>query len=99
MGFSVRNFCRKWSCRGLMSISGRAAMVTAALGLALTPAAPAQARKYVPQLFPLLPPLDLLGSGAPRHRRTVHTAHTTRPPLHIPLPKPRPADAPQATKD
>jgi hypothetical protein len=80
MNFSLPDFCRKWSCRGYMSAG--AAMVTVALGLSLGPIEPAQARKYAA-------PLDLFGFGAPKPRRTVHAAK-------IPLPRPRPEEAPTA---
>jgi hypothetical protein len=59
-------------------------MVTAVLGFLLTPL-PAGARN--PGF-----PLDLLGIGAPRLQRTVH-------PAKIPLPRPRPADAPRAVPE
>lgn len=58
-------------------------MVTAALGLSLVLAERAEARKYAA-------PLDFLGLGAPRPRGTVHSAK-------IPLPKPRPEEAPKAS--
>lgn len=57
-------------------------MVTAALGLTLALADRAEARKYGA-------PLDIFGFGTPRPRATVHAAK-------IPLPKPRPAEAPKA---
>jgi len=80
MSFSLPDFRRKWSCRGYMSAG--AAMVTAALGLTLVLADRAEARKYAA-------PLDIFGFGTPRPRATVHAAK-------IPLPKPRPAEAPKA---
>jgi hypothetical protein len=80
MSFSLPEFRRKWSCRGYMSAG--AAMVTAALGLTLVLADRAEARKYAA-------PLDIFGLGAPRPRATVHSAK-------IPLPKPRPDEAPKA---
>ncbi|TFV43652.1 extensin family protein [Bradyrhizobium niftali] len=80
MSFSLPDFRRKWSCRGYMSAG--AAMVTAALGLTLALADRAEARKYSA-------PLDIFGFGTPRPRATVHAAK-------IPLPKPRPAEAPKA---
>jgi hypothetical protein len=83
MNFSLPDFCRKWSCRGYMSAG--AAMVTVALGLSLGPIEPAQARKYAA-------PLDLFGFGAPKPRRTVHAAR-------IPLPRPRPEEAPKAAPE
>ncbi|MBR0827291.1 extensin family protein [Bradyrhizobium manausense] len=87
MNFSLRNHRRKWSCRGFMSTG--AAMVTVALGAALVLTGPVQARKYAP-------PLDLFGFGTPkstsRPRGTVHTAK-------IPLPRPRPAEAPKAVPE
>ena len=63
-------------------MSAGAAMVTAALGLTLALADRAEARKYAA-------PLDIFGFGPPRPRATVHAAK-------IPLPKPRPAEAPKA---
>jgi len=80
MSFSLPDFRRKWSCRGYMSAG--AAMVTAALALTLVLADRAEARKYAA-------PLDIFGFGPPRPRATVHAAK-------IPLPKPRPAEAPKA---
>ena len=80
MSFSLPDFRRKWSCRGYMSAG--AAMVTAALGLTLVLADRAEARKYAA-------PLDIFGFGTPRPRATVHSAK-------IPLPKPRPEEAPKA---
>jgi hypothetical protein len=69
-------------------MSTRVAMVTVALVILLAQVGPAAARKNIP---PLLPPLDLFGDGKPRLRGTVHTAR-------IPLPRPRPAEAPRATE-
>ncbi|MEW6146988.1 MAG: extensin family protein [Bradyrhizobium sp.] len=80
MTFSVPDFRRKWSYRGFMSAG--AAMVTAALGLLLVSAERAEARKYPA-------PLDLFGLGTARPRAAVHAAR-------IPLPRPRPAEAPKA---
>jgi hypothetical protein len=65
-------------------MSTGAAMVTAAVGLSLAPVEPAAARKYIP-------PLDLLGSGPPRLRGTIHA-------VRIPLPRPRPPEAPKAVE-
>ncbi|QOZ54498.1 extensin family protein [Bradyrhizobium sp. CCBAU 53338] len=81
MSFSLPDFRRKWSCRGNMSAG--AAMVTAAVGLALLLADRAEARNYAA-------PLDLFGLGAPRPHKS---ARSTK----IPLPKPRPEEAPKAT--
>lgn len=81
MSFSLPDFRRKWSCRGNMS--ARAAMVTAALGLTLVLADRAEARNYAA-------PLDIFGLGTPRPRRSAHSAK-------IPLPKPRPDEAPKAS--
>ncbi|EJN09907.1 hypothetical protein PMI42_06469 [Bradyrhizobium sp. YR681] len=83
MSFSLPDFRRKWSCRGYMSTG--AAMVTAALGLTLLLGDPAEARKYAA-------PLDIFGIAAPRPRATVHSAK-------IPLPKPRPEEAPKASEE
>lgn len=66
------------------NMSARAALVTAALGLTLVLADRAEARNYAP--------LDIFGLGTPRPRRSVHSAR-------IPLPKPRPEDAPKATDE
>lgn len=60
-------------------------MVTAALGLSLVLAERAEARKYAA-------PLDIFGLGTPRPRAKVHS-------VRIPLPKPRPEEAPQATDE
>lgn len=81
MSFSLPDFRRKWSCRGNMSAG--AAMVTAGLGLSLVLSAPANARNYAA-------PLDIFGFGTPRPRGSVHSTR-------IPLPKPRPEEAPKAT--
>jgi len=83
MSFSLPDFRRKWSCRGYMSAG--AAMVTTALGLSLVLAERAEARKYAA-------PLDIFGLGTPRPRAAVHSAK-------IPLPKPRPEEAPKATDE
>ncbi|WP_441258961.1 extensin family protein [Bradyrhizobium sp. 521_C7_N1_3] len=83
MSFSLPDFRRKWSCRGYMSAG--AAMVTAALGLSLVLAERAEARKYAA-------PLDIFGLGTLRPRAKVHS-------VRIPLPKPRPEEAPQATDE
>lgn len=83
MSFSLPDFRRKWSCRGNMS--ARAALVTAALGLTLVLADRAEARNHAA-------PLDIFGLGTPRPRRNVHS-------VRIPLPKPRPEEAPKATDE
>ncbi|MCP3370064.1 extensin family protein [Bradyrhizobium cajani] len=83
MNFSLPDFRRKWSCRGYMSAG--AAMVTAVLGLSLVLAERAEARKYAA-------PFDIFGLGTPRPRAKVHSAK-------IPLPKPRPEEAPKATDE
>ncbi|WP_314952235.1 extensin family protein [Bradyrhizobium cosmicum] len=88
MSFSLPDFRRKWSCRGYMS--ARAAMVTVALGLSLVPAGTAEARKHAA-------PLDIFGFGTPRPRATVHSARI--PVKKIPIPKPRPEEAPKATDE
>ncbi|MBR0905381.1 extensin family protein [Bradyrhizobium liaoningense] len=84
MSFSLPDSRRKWSCRGYMS--ARAAMVTAALGLSLVLVERAEARKYPA-------PLDIFNLGTPRPR----AAHSARTPVRIPLPKPRPEEAPKVT--
>ncbi|MBW7960824.1 extensin family protein [Bradyrhizobium sp. BR 10261] len=81
MSFSLPDFRRKWSYRGNMSAG--AAMVTAALGLAIVLPEPVDARNYAA-------PLDIFGLGTPRRHRSVHATK-------IPLPKPRPEDAPKGT--
>ncbi|MET4289825.1 hypothetical protein ABIB06_004153 [Bradyrhizobium sp. LB8.2] len=81
MSFSLPALRRKWSCRGYMSAG--AAMVTVALVLADR----AEARKYAS-------PLDIFGIAAPRPRATVHSAKV---PGRIPLPRPRPEEAPKAS--
>ncbi|OPY98589.1 extensin [Bradyrhizobium sacchari] len=83
MNFSLPDSRRKWSCRGYMSAG--AAMVTVALGLSLVPTERAEARKYVA-------PLDIFGLGAPRPRAAAH-------PARIPLPRPRPEEAPKASDE
>lgn len=83
MSFSLPDFRRKWSCRGNMSAP--AAMVTAALGLTLVLADRAEARNHAA-------PLNIFGLGAPRPRGSAHSAK-------IPLPKPRPEEAPKATDE
>ncbi|MDA9444958.1 extensin [Bradyrhizobium sp. CCBAU 51745] len=80
MSFSLPDFRRKWSYRGNMSAG--AAMVTAALGLSLVLPEPVDARNYAA-------PLDIFGLGTPRRHRSVHATK-------IPLPKPRPEEAPKA---
>jgi hypothetical protein len=81
MSFSLPDFRRKWSYRGNMSAG--AAMVTAGLGLLLVLPPPADGRKYAA-------PLDIFGFGTQRPRAPVH-------PAKIPLPKPRPEEAPKAS--
>ena len=83
MSFSLPDFRRKWSCRGYMSTG--AAMVTAALALSLVFAERAEARKYPA-------PWDIFGLGTPRPRAAVRHAK-------IPLPKPRPEQAPKASDE
>lgn len=83
MSFSLPDFRRKWSCRGNMSAP--AAMVTAALALTLVLADRAEARNHAA-------PLDIFGLGAPRPRGSAHSAK-------IPLPRPRPEEAPKATDE
>ena len=83
MSFSLPDFRRKWSCRGYMSTG--AAMVTAGLGLSLVLSEPVSARKYAA-------PLDIFGFGTPRPRGSTHSAK-------IPLPKPRPEEAPKTTDE
>ncbi|MDA9433941.1 extensin family protein [Bradyrhizobium sp. CCBAU 51627] len=83
MSFSLPDFRRKWSCRGNMSAG--AAMVTAAVGLAFVLADRAEARTHGA-------PFDIFGFGAPRPHRSVHATK-------IPLPKPRPQEAPKATDE
>ncbi|MBR0721242.1 extensin family protein [Bradyrhizobium manausense] len=83
MSFSLPDFRRKWSCRGNMSAG--AAMVTAGLGLSLVLFEPANARNYAA-------PFDIFGLGTPRPHRSVHATK-------IPLPKPRPDEAPKATEE
>lgn len=66
-------------------MSAGAAMVTAALGLSLVIADRAEARKYAS-------PLDIFGIAVPRPRAKVHSAK-------IPLPRPRPEEAPKASDE
>lgn len=65
-------------------------MVTAALGILLAPAEPAAARTYMPLL-------DLFSGSPPRLRGSAHTVRM--PSRKIPLPKPRPAEAPKAAAE
>ncbi|MGX4773271.1 extensin family protein [Bradyrhizobium guangdongense] len=83
MSFSLPDFRRKWSCRGNMSAG--AAMVTAAMGLAFVLADRAEARTHGA-------PVEIFGFGTPRPHRL---AHATK----IPLPKPRPEEAPKAADE
>ncbi|RXH10831.1 extensin family protein [Bradyrhizobium guangzhouense] len=83
MSFSLPDFRRKWSYRGNMSAG--AAMVTAALGLSLVLPEPVDARNYAA-------PLDIFGLGTPRPHRRVHATK-------IPLPKPRPEEAPKGAAE
>ncbi|MET4797940.1 extensin family protein [Bradyrhizobium sp. LB11.1] len=87
MSFSLPDFRRKWSCRGNMS--ARAAMVTVTLGLSLVLSEPAHTRNYAA-------PLDIFGLGTPRPRGSAHSARVS---TKIPLPKPRPEEAPKATDE
>lgn len=82
MTFSLPDFRRKWSCRGYMSAG--AAMVTAVLGLSLVPIERAEARKYPA-------PLDIFNFGTPKPRTVARAAR-------IPLPKPRPDEAPKGSE-
>jgi hypothetical protein len=66
-------------------MSAGAAMVTAGLGLSLVLSEPANARNYAA-------PLDIFGFGTPRPRGAAHSAK-------IPLPKPRPEEAPKAADE
>lgn len=66
-------------------MSAGAAMVTVALGLALVLPGSASARNHAA-------PLDIFGLGTPRPRGGVHSAK-------IPLPRPRPEEAPKATEE
>lgn len=83
MSFSLPDFRRKWSCRGNMSAG--AAMVTAVLGLTLVLGDRAEARNHAARL-------DIFGLGTPRPRGGTHSTR-------IPLPKPRPEDAPKAADE
>src|SRR4051794_40751456 len=85
MRFSLPAFRRKWSCRGYMSVG--AAMVTVALAVAL--ADRAEARRYGS-------PLDIFGIEAPRPRATTHSANISG---RIPLPRPRPEEAPKGSAE
>jgi hypothetical protein len=79
MNFSAENASRKWPC-GCFGRTG-AAMVTAAAVLALcTQVGPAAARSPGPWG-------DLFGQSRPKLRGSIH-------PVLVPLPRPRPANAP-----
>src|SRR5258705_13726200 len=83
MNFSVEKSSRKWPC-GAFGRSG-AAMVTVAAALLLCLSTdPAAARKSAHD-----PWGDLFGTRPPRLRGTVHR-------VAVPLPRPRPAEAPSA---
>ena len=81
MNFSAEKSSRKLDIGGLDRLA--AAMVTAAALVLGTAAAPAMAREVR-----LVPPLDLFAAGKPKLRGSLHHA--------IPLPRPRPAEAPKA---
>src|SRR5438045_5630159 len=86
MNFSAEKSSRKWANDALGR--GGAAMVTAIAALALWAAAgPAMARQARPAS-----PLELFSIKPPRLRGSLH-------PVAIPLPRPRPADAPKAETD
>lgn len=70
-------------------MSAGAAMVTVALGLSLVLAERAEARKYGS-------PLDIFGIAAPPPRATVHSAKVSG---KIPLPRPRPEEAPKTSDE
>jgi hypothetical protein len=85
MNFSAEKSSRKL---GIGALDRRlAAMVTAAVLVLCTVAAPALAREVR-----LAPPLDLFGKKPPKLRGSLRHAA-------IPLPRPRPAEAPKAEPD
>src|SRR5713226_9162281 len=85
MNCSAEKSSRKWPCGAFGRIG--AAMVTVAVAVAVllcAPAAPALARKASQDIWG-----DLFGPRPPKLRGTVHRAA-------VPLPRPRPAEAPSA---
>ncbi|MGE0285613.1 MAG: extensin family protein [Bradyrhizobium sp.] len=82
MNFSAEKSSRKW---GIGTLDRRvAAMVTVAAALFCGLAGPVAARE-----IRLIPPLELFGKNPPKLRASVQ-------PAVIPLPRPRPAEAPKA---
>jgi len=84
MNFSAQNASRKWPCEGFGRTFAAMVTVAAALLLLCAQAEPAAARKH--DLWS-----DLFGGNRPKPRRQA--ALPARP-ASVPLPRPRPADAP-----
>jgi hypothetical protein len=92
MNFTAQNASRKWAYGAFRRIE--AAMVTVAaaallLGMPTGPAVAAKASRPAPWA-------DLFRDGPPREKRTPRA---TAPQAAVPLPKPRPAEAPSAERD
>jgi hypothetical protein len=87
MKFNAGKARRKWPCGGLAGTG--AAMVTAAALLVLGAQAHPAAAARKPGVAAQEPPSELFGKGRPQLRGAFL-------PTSVPLPKPRPADAPAA---
>jgi hypothetical protein len=83
MNFSAEKSSRKWPC-GAFGRTGAALVTVAVAVLLCAPAGPAMARKASQDIWG-----DLFGPKPPKLRGTVK-------PVAIPLPRPRPAEAPSA---
>jgi hypothetical protein len=88
MNFSAGKARRKWSCRGLACGEGLMAPVAAVLLMLCAQADPVAAARRSAHG----PRGDLFGSQGPKLRRSLL-------PASVPLPKPRPAEAPAAKPD
>ena len=84
MNFSAQKASRKWPCEGFGRTFTAMVTVAAVLLMLCAQTGPAAARKH--DLWS-----DLFGGNRPKPRR--HAALPTRP-ASVPLPQPRPADAP-----
>jgi hypothetical protein len=84
MKFSAERAARKWPCGRTGAAIATAAVVLLSLGV---PSGPAAARRAEP-----FPWFSLFGANKPRPRKSLRS--TAVLPISIPLPKPRPAEAP-----
>ena len=84
MKFSAESAARKWPCGRTGAAMVTAAVVLLSLGV---PSGPAAARRAEP-----FPWGSLFGANKPRPRKSVRS--TALLPVSVPLPKPRPAEAP-----